>query len=203
MIIGFIIIGIIIFAIVFLWKSSTTPSKPKIPPEKVAGNYGEKIATSIIKRALNSEDVHITNVSIEFEGKIAECDNIIINHYGVFIIEVKNFVGKLYGNENESEWLKIKTTHCGNDYNKYVRNPIPQIKRQTYILSWLLRSHGIKVWVESYVYFVNNNSPIKHAQILEAPSDIQRAIHTASKYPLSDADVQSIVNICTSSQSQE
>ena len=48
MIIGFIIIGIIIFAIVFLWKSSTTPSKPKIPPEKVAGNYGEKIATIII-----------------------------------------------------------------------------------------------------------------------------------------------------------
>lgn len=67
-----------------------------------------------------------TNVLINCDGDMAEIDDVIINKYGVFIIEVKAYEGRLYDMENDYEWVKYKDDGYGNTFVKYDRNPIPQ-----------------------------------------------------------------------------
>lgn len=144
---------------------------------RAAGRQGEKFATTIIKEVLREGDYLFTNVSVEYDGKETELDNVIVNRNGVFIIEVKNYHGTLYGREKDFEWKKYHITPAGNMYEKDVKNPIKQVNRQVYILSRNLSGRGISVWVEGYVFFVMNNSPVKSRFILESRNDIDRAIH--------------------------
>ena len=99
----------------------------------------------------------LTNVKVSFEGKNTELDNVIINNRGVFIIEIKNYNSILIGDEDDFEWIKNKYTEAGNFYQKSVKNPIKQIKRQVYILSGYLKAHGFDVWIEEYVFLVEGN----------------------------------------------
>lgn len=59
------------------------------------------MATNLIREVLNEDDRLFTNVNIECDGMSAELDNVIVNSYGVFIIETKNYKGRLYGNEDD------------------------------------------------------------------------------------------------------
>ncbi len=151
-----------------------------ISPEKQAGKYGERVATNLIKEVLYEDEVLLNNVHVSAEGMQTELDNLIINKYGIFIIEVKNYSGELHGEEDDKEWLKIKITPGGNTYSKIVKNPIGQVKRQEYILSRYLKQHGIREWVKGYVFFIEMNSPVRSGYVLDTRRDIDRAIHTPS-----------------------
>lgn len=151
------------------------------PPEKKAGRHGERIATEVIKEVLNERDVLLTNVEILCNGRRAELDNVVINDRGVFIIEVKNFIGELFGEEDDAEWMKFKTSYSGEVFQKNVRNPIKQVKRQIYLLSQKLENHGVKLWIGGYVFLVEGNSPVKSDFILETRKDIERAIHQPTR----------------------
>lgn len=145
-----------------------------------AGKYGEFKASEYIKSVLKEGDTLLNNIEIEYDGKPCECDDIVINKYGVFIIEVKYYEGEIEGNIDDYEWTKIKVTDAGNVYEKTVSNPIKQVNRQVYILSNYLKDNGIFVWIEGYAMIIGNNT-IKHEQMLNSKEDIDKAIHTASK----------------------
>ena len=161
-------------------------------PERRAGHRGEIIATDIIKRVLREGDYLLTNVSISYDGRPAELDNVVVNKYGVFIIEVKNYKGRLYGEENDYTWKKYKDDGYGNTFEKEVKNPIRQVKRQVYILAKYLES--CNVWVEGYVLLIQGNSPVQCKYVFESVEDIDRAIHTFGKNRLSVHTVESIRN---------
>ena len=146
------------------------------PEEKRVGRQGERIATNIIKRVLREDDYLFTNVPVSYDGKNAELDNVIVNKYGVFIIEVKYYKGRLYGAEDDYEWQKYKDDGYGNTFEKNVKNPIKQVKRQTYILAFL----------------VNGNSPVNSSYMLESLDDIDKAIHTFGKNRLNVQTIESI-----------
>lgn len=160
-----------------------------------AGWNGEQAASDLIDRALRAGDCLLTNVAVEFEGKPTELDNVIINKFGVFIIEVKNYSGVLSGGVDDYEWKKYKTTHAGNTYVKDVKNPIKQVKRQTYILAHYFEKHGIRVWVRGYAILVNNNSPFKSGFVLESVEDIARAIHTPARRTLDSASIMKLIEL--------
>ncbi len=157
------------------------------PGERRAGHQGEIAATQIIRSALHEGDRLFTNVSIEYDGRPAELDNVIVNRYGVFIIEVKNYKGKIIGNEDDYEWRKYKTTSAGNTYEKTVKNPIRQVKRQTYILAHYLEENGARVWIRGYAMLLYGNSPIESEYVLNGREDTERVIHTKDRDIL-DAD---------------
>lgn len=178
---AFIVVSIIVVAIIIC--AMLPPQQDDDDEEQSfrAGKRGEKTATEIIKRVMKEGDVLLTNVCIEFEGKRTELDNVIVNKSGVFIIEVKNYSGMLIGAEDDYEWTKYKISEGGNTYEKQVRNPIKQVKRQVYILSHYLKYYGIHVWVEGYVFLLNNHSPIPSDSVLESYRDIERVIHRQSR----------------------
>lgn len=172
-----IMVAVLIFIVVTVWLI-TKHGFPYIEsPEKQAGRRGERFAYNIISEILWEDDILLNNVIVVADGKQAEFDNIIINSKGVFIIEVKNYSGELFGDENDQEWIKSKMTPGGQFYQKIVRNPIGQVKRQIYVLSRYLKNHGINVWINGYVFFVQHNSPIESSYVLETQRDIDNAIH--------------------------
>ena len=127
---------------------------------KSAGNKGEAYFNNMLKSILRNDDVLIRNVCLQVNGKEAEIDSLIINNNGIFIVEVKNYNGRLYGDIDDFEWTKEKVSPGGNVFYKQVKNPIKQIKRQTYILSQFLKENNIRIWISGYAYFINGNSPI-------------------------------------------
>ena len=153
-------------------------------PVARAGRRGEEVAEDIIRTVLRDDDVLLTNVKISFEGQRAEVDNIIVNTNGVFLIEVKNYVGELVGDIDDFEWKKYKTTPGGDVYVKPVKNPIKQVNRQVYIVSNILRDRGVNVWVSGYVMLMENNSPVYDESVLRSRRDIDKAIHYAANEKL-------------------
>lgn len=100
------------------------------PEHKRVGTMGERAAQRAVSSVLREGDHLFTNVCVEFDGRSAELDLVVVNKYGVFIIEVKNYTGHIVGSENDGEWLKYKTTPAGMTYEKTVRNPIKQVMKR-------------------------------------------------------------------------
>ena len=162
------------------------------PEYKRVGIRGEETAARAIQSVLREGDRLYTNVSINYDGKPAELDNVIVNKYGVFIIEVKNYTGHIVGGEDDYEWQKYKTTDAGITYEKQVKNPIKQVKRQVFILACCLRYYGLNVWVSGYAILLHGNSPVRSEYMLTSIADIDRAIHTANRKMLDAKTVEEI-----------
>ncbi len=154
-------------------------------PEKRAGRLGERYVRNIIQEILKDDDILLSNVQIRADEKSTELDNVIINSNGMYIIEVKNYSGELFGTEEDQEWIKNTISGSGNVYQKVVKNPIKQVKRQIYILSRLLKENDMDVWIEGYVFFVEMNSPVASSYVLRTQKDIDNAIHHGTNNDLS------------------
>ena len=165
------------------------------PGYKRAGRRGEAAAAKAISGLLGKKERLFTNVSVRAEGGRAELDNIVVNRFGVFIIEVKNYNGYIEGGEEDFEWRKYKMTPAGNTYESSVKNPIKQVKRQVYLLAKYLRYYGSDVWVEGYAFLLQDNSPVESSCILRTPDDIDRAIHTKRRRMLSEEEVEEIARL--------
>lgn len=183
---------LVIAGILFIYLIIRLLRRYYVPPEKAAGNAGEKYAAGLIRSVLNKDDLLFTNVAVTYEDKRTELDNVVVNSNGVFIIEVKTYSGTLYGSEEDSNWTKIHVSKGGNTYEKSVRNPIPQVRRQIYILSGYLRDHGIKAWVEGYAVIIGSKAPADSSYILSGTAEIGRAIHNPGKQPLSKSAIDAI-----------
>ena len=179
--------------VIFILFALFSRKKPFESERRRAGRLGEEKATEDIKRVLRKEDHILTNVKVSYEGRPAEFDNIVVNKYGVFIIEVKSYKGRLYGTEDDYEWEKFKDDNYGNTFEKNVKNPIRQVKRQVYILAKYLNRKGVDVWVEGYAYMLYGNSPIKSEYMLKDLKDIDRVIHSSSKKYLTSNEIDRIL----------
>lgn len=200
LLLGVVILILILVFFILLVKlftdgDSSEPS-PFEAPERRAGKKGEKRATNIIRSVLKEDDRLFTNVQISYKNRPAELDNVIVNKYGVFIIEVKNYNGWLVGKADDYEWIKYHTTQAGNTYSKTVKNPIKQVKRQVYLLAKYLELHAPKrVWVDGYAILLEKNSPVESAYVLTSVQDIDKAIHTSKRNRLTQNEIDEILNV--------
>lgn len=170
---------VIIALIVLLFLATRLFRKKREQREiKSAGNKGEAYFNNMLKSILRNDDVLIRNVCLQVNGKEAEIDSLIINNNGIFIVEVKNYNGRLYGDIDDFEWTKEKVSPGGNVFYKQVKNPIKQIKRQTYILSQFLKENNIRIWISGYAYFINGNSPVDDESVINDIDELDRIIHT-------------------------
>ncbi len=162
---------------------------------KNAGNTGEAIFNSRIRGILRGDDVLINNISLSVNGKEAEIDNLIINKNGIFIVEVKNYNGKLFGNTDDYEWTKVKISPGGNAFSKQVKNPIKQVKRQIYILSQYLKENNIRIWINGYAYFINSNSPVNDECVINDISELDRIIHKQQDKVYDEKVIHKAINL--------
>ena len=188
-IIVIILFVIILFIILLLSLSNGEDQK------RIAGKEGELQAKKILNHYLNENDLLLNNVNISIHGRNTELDYVVINNNGVFIFEVKNFSGKLVGNEDDQYWNKYKISRGNKEYIKEIRNPIKQLKREIYLLKEYLKYYGVDLWIEGYVLFVNMNSPVESEYTVNDKSEIDDILHLRRNQVLTKNQIEKIISI--------
>ena len=84
-------------------------------------------------------------------GKTSQIDHIVINSRGVFVIETKNYSGRIYGSEDQQEWTQVLA--YGKVKNK-LYNPLKQNATHVYNVKKIMGDLPIR----SLVVFVQNNT---------------------------------------------
>lgn len=180
---------IILFIILLLSLSNGEDQK------RIAGKEGELQAKKLLNHYLNENDLLLNNVNISIHGRNTELDYVVINNNGVFIFEVKNFSGKLVGNEDDQYWNKYKISRGNKEYIKEIRNPIKQLKREIYLLKEYLKYYGVDLWIEGYVLFVNMNSPVESEYTVNDKSEIDDILHLRRNQVLTKNQIEKIISI--------
>lgn len=123
------------------------------------GSFGEFIVKLVIGKNKPSERYVINDLRLRVgENKTSQIDHIVINPNGVFVIETKNYSGRIYGQESQLEWTQV--LNYGRVKNK-VYNPIKQNKTHIYHISNLLPPttpvHSVVVFVQGNTKYINAN----------------------------------------------
>lgn len=188
--IGAIVVLVVVIILAAAKKRGTIEG-----PQRMAGRAGERIVTNMIRSVLREGDLLFTNVSFSYEGREAELDDVVVNRFGVFIIEAKYYSGTMYGSEDDPVWSKVHISRGGRMYEKAVNNPIRQVKREIYLLAKHLDYYGVSVWVDGYAVIVGAESQVDSPFILNNEGDIDRAIHTPGKKQLNREAVKAVKNL--------
>lgn len=165
-----------------------------------AGIRGERKTQKILS-GLPSKYQILSNISIEYDGKKSEIDSLILSSKGIVIVETKSYKGLLEGTEDDLEWKFTKTSAKGNKYTSTIRNPLKQVKRQTFILSNILKENGIHCWINSYVFFSEGQCHVSSENIfMDERSLVNRVILSGKDNALSDVDIIKIKSILKKQQ---
>ena len=186
-----VIIFFVIILFIFLLLSLSNGEDQK----RIVGKEGELQAKKILNHYLNENDLLLNNLNISIHGRNTELDYVIINNNGIFIFEVKNFSGKLVGNEDDQYWNKYKISSGNKEYIKEIRNPIKQLKREIYLLKEYLKYYGVDLWIEGYVLFVNMNSPVESEYTINDQSEIDDILHLRRNQVLTKNQIEKIISI--------
>ena len=161
-----------------------------------AGRIGEQQAYKYICQVKRDDDVILKNVEFNYNGQDCEIDYVVINKYGVYIIEVKYYRGYINGDANSKTWSKTKITSSGKTYTNEFDSPLKQLNWQVDSLAKYLRENGIYVWIKGYCMILNNeHSQIDSEQVLHNPEETDRAIHTKAKENRRDIDINKQLEI--------
>lgn len=137
----FIIIFVIIISIVFILNRSRVFNRPTA--EEI-GQRGEQIVSNFLSGFPDSIIFNDLTLFDEKTKKSTQIDHIVIRHNGVFVVETKNLAGRIYGNDNQREWIQVLA--YGKDKNRFY-NPIKQNITHIYSLAKTLKMSNVYVSV--------------------------------------------------------
>lgn len=112
-----------VFFIIGFFKSAT-----------FKGWVGEKVVHLVIHLGLKQTIYHpIHNVTLPTEDGSTQIDTIIVSPFGIFVIEVKNYKGWIFGNEKQKRWTQqiYKVKHS-------FQNPLHQNYKHVKVLEHYL-----------------------------------------------------------------
>lgn len=64
----------------------------------------------------------LNNIMISSNNMTYQIDHLVISHYGIFVIEMKNYYGKIYGNEYKKYWYQYLNGNKRLFYNPIYQN---------------------------------------------------------------------------------
>lgn len=122
------------------------------------GMLGELLVKRYLKN-ITKYDRSIHNLMFTINDKSVQIDHIYINHSGVYVIETKNYSGRIYGRESQDEWTqvlaygKVKNhfyspikQNSGHLYNlRQIMSDFPDIK----LFSIIVFMHSASLYVET------------------------------------------------------
>lgn len=125
-----VIVAIIIF--IFIMRRFLRKENGNWSVEK-KGRQGEKAVARILGNTEEGVQYVINDCTLRVgEGKTAQIDHILINKNGIYVIETKNYAGRIYGSDNQHEWTQV--LQYGKVKNKFY-NPVKQNKSHVYHVS--------------------------------------------------------------------
>ena len=136
---------------------------------KMYGDRGERQAGFLLEKCLPDGYTVIQNTVVLYKDGKSEIDNIIVGKTGVFIVEVKNMKGIIYGDYEDKKWLHYKIDQYDIEHKEVFKNPVKQVGTQIYRLANFLRDNKIFTHINGGVYFINRASKLS---IGGKPNDI-------------------------------
>ena len=122
------------------------------------GFMGEFWVKQELFKLPKDEYIVLNDIMLEVDNQTYQIDHIVLSNYGIFVIEMKNFLGLIIGEEHKSKWIQITKKN-----KTYFKNPIHQnyghIKALEKILNLDYRSFISIVCVSNQATLkVNSNS---------------------------------------------
>ncbi len=106
----FILLAILVLAILI---RLLTPSR---------GKQGENSVARILKKLPKQEYYVVNDVILPTPYGSSQIDHIVVSPYGIFVIETKNYSGRIYGSEHSEYWTKNVYGHKYDFYNPILQN---------------------------------------------------------------------------------
>lgn len=142
-----------------------------------------------VRRALRRQKYVINNLILADErGHTSQIDHIVINSAGVFVIETKNYAGRIYGNDNQLEWTQV--LNYGRIKNK-LYNPVKQNATHIYKLKQII---GNDFPVFSVVVFVKGNTEFIESDDVYTIQEMKFLIKEGADKQLLDEKILEIYN---------
>lgn len=176
------IISLVLFLTLFIVLS--VPS--------VKGKIGEHRVSKKLQRLAKKYGGYVINdVMIPGDnGKTSQIDHIYISEYGVFVIETKNYAGRIYGTDDQLNWTQVLV--YGNTKNK-LYSPVKQNQTHIIRLKEILKS-DVKEKVELYsvIVFVKANIDHVDSSYVYSIRDIKYLIDSDDEKEITPETVENI-----------
>lgn len=77
------------------------------PLSERRGIEGERMVNHALRQIIHPDEYLLTNILLPCRnGEEMEIDSLLITRKGIFCIEIKNWIGHIYGDEQSEEWLQ-------------------------------------------------------------------------------------------------
>jgi hypothetical protein len=112
-------------------------------------------------------------------GKSTQIDHIVIRNNGVFVVETKNYAGRIYGNDEQQKWTQVLA--YGDCKNQFY-NPVKQNNTHVFQLSKLLSMKDIFV---SVIVFPRAELYVESDQLIcNGKNELNEIIHSNTNIQL-------------------
>lgn len=152
------------------------------------GQQGEEFIKDILGETIPGEKYVINNLIIKSRnGSTTQIDHVLINSNAIYVIETKNYSGRIYGNEKQEQWTQV-LNYGKSKYRIY--NPILQNATHVNVLKRVLNTN---LPIKSIIVFVNNNTEYIEANNVYTPGELREEI----RKPLGPITVSQMEEIYT------
>lgn len=146
------------------------------------GKSGERAVDNALQSCGYEKRYTVTDLTFVSDGKSVQIDHVLINAYGLFVIETKNYGGRIYGSDGQHEWTQV----LGRTKNKFY-NPVKQNATHVYHLNKVLPK---KVPIHAVVVFVRNNTAYITSNNVVGLSSLPAYLSRYRAAVLSDDDIE-------------
>lgn len=123
-----------------------------------AGVSGEYTLLHVLEALPDSWHL-FSNVKLTWKDKTCEMDMVAVGPTGVFVIENKNQKGTIWADSESRNWNRLKNGRRDSFYS-----PVRQVKTHVYVLANVLRSQGLRIYVEGAVFFSHPQAVVEGAE---------------------------------------
>lgn len=138
------------------------------------GLEGEKTVNMILKKLNKDDYIVFKNITLQNDNKYAQIDHVVVSKYGIFVIETKNYSGKIYGKRQDKNWTQFIKSQKFSFYN-----PVKQNEQHIKVLSRNLKEqYKDKQFIFfSIVVFTGNSNIDKVQDCLEVIKENELLSH--------------------------
>ena len=156
----------------------------------VKGKIGEKKVSKVLNSLMDKYGGYVINdVMIPGEdNKTSQIDHIYVSEYGVFVVETKNYAGRIYGNDNQQNWTQVLA--YGHSKHK-LYNPVKQNQTHIYRLKELINTD---FEFKSVIVFVKGNTRYIESRYVYTLKELKNLITSKSLKIITDLEARSINN---------
>ncbi|MBQ3490862.1 MAG: NERD domain-containing protein [Clostridia bacterium] len=157
------------------------------------GKQGEAKVKKLLKNTKSSKKKILNDVILEFEyGNTTQIDHILINEYGVFVMETKNYKGVIYGTEGKSYWKQYLKNKSFTFYNP--------IKQNEGHIRHLKEMFGKKYPYYSVIVFVGSTVKKIDSDVVFSLNELEYYLDSFNRKVLSPKDIRTLYRAIRATQ---